>query len=94
MPRGMLKSRTLRRVFVKTPGNKTKLHYRKRKPAKAKCSGCGAVLSGVPSERPHKMQNMPKTQKRPERPYGGTLCTKCTRKLMVEKAKLWRDQND
>ena len=79
MPRGMHKSRTLRKVFVKTPGGKTTLHYRKRKPSKAICASCKKQLAGVPRERPFKMQNMPKNQKRPERPFGGVLCSSCSR---------------
>ena len=87
MVRGMFKSRTFRRVSVKTPGGKTVKHYKKRKPSKAVCGSCGAELKGVPRERPYKMQNMPKTAKRPERPYGGVLCSRCTRVLVTEKAK-------
>jgi large subunit ribosomal protein L34e len=83
----MFRSRTFRRVKVKTPGGKTVMHYRKRKPAKAVCGGCGADLKGVPRERPYKMQNMPKTAKRPERPYGGVLCSRCQRQVVVAKAK-------
>lgn len=85
MPRGSQKSRTFRRVFVKTPGAKTKLTYRKRKPAKAKCSSCSAILPAVPRERPKKMQKMPKTKKRPQRPFGGTLCSKCTRLEIIKR---------
>ncbi|MBU0666241.1 MAG: 50S ribosomal protein L34e [Nanoarchaeota archaeon] len=87
MPRGKEKSRTLRRVFKKLPGERTTLHYEKRKPSKAKCSGCDALLKGVPRERPYKMQNMPKTKKRPERPYGGVLCTKCARKKIISQTR-------
>ncbi len=76
------KSRTYRRVKVKISKGVT-THYKKRKPAKAKCAGCGKQLAGVPRERPIKMQNMPKTAKRPERPYGGFLCTVCSRKKIV-----------
>ncbi|MBI4453269.1 50S ribosomal protein L34e [Candidatus Woesearchaeota archaeon] len=79
MPAPRYRSRSLRRVFVRTPSGKSVLHYRKRKPSKAQCGNCGALLKGVPRERPFKMQNMPKTHKRPERPYGGVLCSKCTR---------------
>ena len=84
MPEGNKKSRTMRRVHVKVPGGATKLHYKLRKPAAAKCSTCGDVLKGVPRERPAKMQNMPKTKKRPQRPYGGVLCSKCMRKKIVD----------
>lgn len=87
MPAPRQRSRSLRRVYKKVPGGRTVIHYEKRKPGKAKCGSCGAVLSGVPRERPYKMRNMAKTLKRPERPYGGNLCTKCTRVLMKAKAR-------
>jgi len=32
--------------------------------------------------------NMAKTKKRPERPYGGVLCTRCMRKTMIGKARI------
>jgi len=86
MPRPALRSRTLRRVKVRTPGGETKQRYDKRKPSTAKCGSCGAVLKGVPRERPYKMMNIAKTKKRPQRPFGGVLCTKCMRKKMKEQA--------
>ena len=80
MAEAKTKSRTMRRVFVKLPsGRKPVIHFRKRKPMAAKCAVCGAVLNGVPRERPYKMRTMAKTKKRPERPFGGVLCSKCTR---------------
>jgi large subunit ribosomal protein L34e len=88
MVEGKKKSRTFRRVYVKTPGNKVVIHYRKRKHSKAECAGCGAGLIAVPRERPFKMRNMPKTHKRPERPYGGYFCSKCARKKIVAEARL------
>ena len=87
MPSGKHKSRTLRRVFVRTPGAETKIHYRKRKPSAAHCAGCGVKLPGVPWELPAKMANLPKTKKRPERPYGGMLCSTCLRMFMKDKAR-------
>lgn len=87
MPSGKHKSRTLRRVFVRTPGSKTKIHYRKRKPNAAHCAGCGVKLPGVPCELASKMANLPKTKKRPERPYGGMLCSTCLRMFMKDKAR-------
>lgn len=87
MVRRSLRSRSFRRIKVKTPGGRVVIHYRRKKPKIAHCANCGAILKGVPRERPFKMQNMPKTKKRPERPFGGTLCSKCTRSLMKQKAK-------
>ena len=80
---GSQKSRQgLRMLSVKVPGGSTKIHFKKKKPSKAKCGSCGCQLSGVPRELPTKMKNMAKTKKRPERPYGGVLCSKCTRSLL------------
>lgn len=88
MPEPYKRSRSLRRLQVKVPGGRTLRHYKKRKPGKAKCGKCRALLKGVPRERPHKMQKLPKSKKRPERPYGGNLCSKCLRTLVIEKARL------
>jgi large subunit ribosomal protein L34e len=87
MVEGRKKSRTFRRVKVKTPGGETKVQYKRRKPSKAKCSECKAILTGVARALPGKMKKMPKTKKRPTRPYGGVLCTKCTRKKITQKAR-------
>ncbi|MBI2581779.1 50S ribosomal protein L34e [Candidatus Woesearchaeota archaeon] len=87
MPRGMFKSGRLRKIFVKTPGGRVTVHYRERKPSKALCASCKKQLAGVPRERPAKMRNMPKTAKRPERPYGGMLCSACTRLLLKQRTR-------
>ncbi len=83
----MFKSGRLRKIAVKTPGGKVKTHYRERKPSKAICGSCKKQLAGVPREVASKMRNLPKTMKRPERPYGGVLCSKCTRLLMQQRAR-------
>jgi len=88
MPEPYKRSRSLRRLQIKVPGGATRLHYRERKPGKAKCNSCGSILKGVPRERNLKMHKLPKTKKRPERPYGGNLCSKCMRSLIVEKVRL------
>lgn len=87
MVSGRHKSRTFRRVFVKTTSGKSKISYRKRKPAKSKCGLCGAELKGVVRARPYLRKNMPKSSKRPSRPYGGNLCSKCMRKSLIARAR-------
>ena len=82
-----LRSRSWRRVRVKTPANRVKMHYRRRKPSNAKCVKCGAALKGTPREKPYKMISMPKTQKRPTRPFAGYYCTKCMRAYFIAKAR-------
>ncbi len=81
------KSRTFRKVYKVTPGSNNVVHYNRRKPAKIVCAKYGTPLHGVPSEIPAKMQNMPKSSKRPERPYGGVLSSKAMREIMKEKAR-------
>lgn len=83
MPLQPHRTRSLRRVKVKTPGGRVKIHYRKRKPKKAHCAVCKNVLLGVPNQRPYKMRTMPKTSKRPERIYGGVLCSKCAKNKII-----------
>ena len=87
MPVPHKRSRSLRRVSIRTPGGKTVVHYRKRKPSKATCGSCGAFLPGVPRERPFKMMRMAKSSKRPERPYGGVLCSRCMRQKTISDAR-------
>ena len=85
MPAPRLRSRSLRKVFRKVSGGRTSIHYKRRKPKAAICGNCGAVLKGVPRELPYKIRSMAKTKKRPERPYGGVLCSRCMRQTIIDK---------
>ena len=69
----------LKRISKRTPGGRVVVHRVPRNPKLAHCASCGDELKGVPRGRPVKMQNMPKTKKRPQRPFGGVLCTRCMR---------------
>lgn len=84
---GKYKSRSNRRVYTRTPGGRTVIHYTRRKPKKPTCSMTGEVLKGVPRERPVKMMNMAKTKKRPQRPFGGVLSSKAARIVLKKKAR-------
>lgn len=79
------RSRTKRRIKVKLPGNRVTIQYRSRKPNKPQCAECGTQLSGVPRVQASKLHSMSKTQKRPNRPYGGMFCSKCARKEILKK---------
>jgi large subunit ribosomal protein L34e len=87
MVAGKYKSRSLRRKQVRTTSG-SKQTYSKRNPKKAKCGECGAKIAGVPRARPVKMKNLPKTKKRPERPYGGFLCSKCMRQKIKQENRI------
>ena len=85
---GGLKSRQgLRMIYVKAPGGNTTIQFKKTKPSKAKCGKCGKVLAGVPHNTPSNINKIPKSSRRPERPYGGVLCSSCTRLTLKEKVR-------
>lgn len=84
MVRPALRSRSLRRVYRRTPGGVAVVHYERRKPGPARCARCGRPLFGVPRLRPSQLRGLPKTRKRPERPYGGVLCANCLEELLRE----------
>ena len=62
---------------MRLPGKANVVHYDRRLPERAHCRLCGAELHGVPVLKMNRFKNLPKTQKRPERPYGGNLCPSC-----------------
>ncbi|HIP66318.1 MAG TPA: 50S ribosomal protein L34e [Pyrodictium sp.] len=82
MPRPALRTRSRRRVYRRTPGGRTVIHYEKRKPGPARCGMCGMPLNGVPRLRPVELRNLPLSQKRPERMFGGVLCVRCLEKVL------------
>lgn len=86
MPRPSQRSRSFRKVFKKTPGGTTKATYQKAKPKQAQCASCGTLLHGVPRERDYKMRTLAKTKKRPQRPFGGMLCSRCMRDRIKSQA--------
>jgi len=74
-------------VKKKMPGGSTRMSYDKRKPKVSLCSKCGVDLKGIPRLRPFMARNAPKSEKRPERPYGGFLCSSCLRLKLKEEAR-------
>ena len=91
MPANRFRSRSYKRVNTKTPGGVNVLRYKKKKPSKHVCAECGAVLHGVPRGRPYEIgklaKSQKKSQKRPNRPFGGYLCPKCARKHFKDEAR-------
>lgn len=87
MTSGKHKSRTFRRVFTRMPSSYSKLVYKRRRPGKINCSHCGQELHGVLNNLVIRLKNMPKTTKRPSRPYAGTLCSACGREMLKEAAR-------
>ena len=87
MPQRRYRSTSYRKIAKKAPGGRALVHYERKKPKAATCSVTGDVLKGVPRERPVKMKNMPKTSKRPQRPFGGVLSSRASRDILKKKAR-------
>ncbi|MBM4240109.1 MAG: 50S ribosomal protein L34e [Euryarchaeota archaeon] len=87
MPELRYRSRSYKRTFKKTPGGKTVLHYKKKKPSKHVCVHCRKPLHAVARGRPYQIKKLSKSKKRPNRPYGGYLCPECTRKVFKKEAR-------
>jgi large subunit ribosomal protein L34e len=87
MPQRYKRSRSIRKVKKRVPGGRTVTHYSRKSPKAAHCSKCSGILKGIPRKRAFKMHKLSKTKKRPERPHGGNLCTRCMRSLIIEKAR-------
>ena len=83
----MHRSHSMARKQRTTPGHQSTIIYRRRKPSRAKCALCGAVLGGVPAKRPAKLRRIAKVSKRPERAYGGRVCHRCLKNSIVSVSK-------
>ena len=70
---------------VRTPGNRTVVHFKKKKPNYMHCGKCGKkiVRARLIVSR---LRKLPKVQRRPERPYP-ELCSKCMREKIKERLK-------
>jgi large subunit ribosomal protein L34e len=65
MPANRYRSRSYKRTFKRTPGGKTILQYKKKKPSKHICAECKKQLHGVPRGRPYEIRKLAKSKKRP-----------------------------
>lgn len=64
---------------VRVPSGESRLHIKRKKVNAAHCADCGKPLHGVPSKRPYEMRKLAKTEKRPQRAFGGVLCGNCVK---------------
>lgn len=77
----------LRKTFVKVSGNNVKVVMKKASPGAAICGNCGSKLHGIPRMKIGKFKNLALSKKRPNRPYGGNLCSRCTRLEVIRRAR-------
>jgi large subunit ribosomal protein L34e len=78
MPRPKNRSRSVRRLYRRTPKGNVVIHYKRReKGGRSYCALCHSILGGASARR-----GLPKTKKRPERIFGGRLCQGCVRRVV------------
>ena len=76
MVRPALRSRSRKRIAKRVPSGESRVFYVSRSAYAARCSVCGKPLGGVPRDL-GVIRYGARTLKRPERPYGGVLCSRC-----------------
>ncbi len=87
MPFPRQRSRSAKHRVRKTPGGKMSIRYKQGRGKKHKCAICPVLLQAVqPVSK--KKKRLSKTEKRPERKFGGVLCGNCVSLLMKEKTRL------
>jgi len=74
--RPALRSRSRRKVTVRTPGSRNVVHYETRFASKPRCAICGRALSGLDETR---VKTKREPLDAPSRPYGGYVCHNCLR---------------
>ncbi len=80
------RSRSVRRVHKRMTAGKSTTHYEKREKGKRhSCALCQTELQGTNS-----LRSTAKTKKRPERKFGGHLCSKCSRQVISYAARIER----
>lgn len=77
-----------KKVQRRTPGGKTVTHRKKKKTAKHKCAICKELLHGTPRGSLVEIRKLSKTERRPSRPFGGQLCSRCSRIVISLRAKI------
>ena len=72
----------------RTPGNRTVTHTKPKRTGYHECAVCHGLLHGTPRGTVVKIRKMSKSERRPTRPFGGQLCTKCSRNVMSFRAQI------
>ena len=80
--------RVLRKTTRRSQSGRTVVRYKRAKPSAAHCALCGGKLNAVPRARPSEMAKFAKTEKRPERIFGGVLCAGCVKAALKEKVRV------
>jgi large subunit ribosomal protein L34e len=73
--------KSMKKVRKRTSGRNV-LVYRKGRTSPAVCNNCGCEMHGMPRLGNAQMAKLAKSKKRPNRKFGGYLCSKCTKEFL------------
>jgi large subunit ribosomal protein L34e len=71
------RTRSVKKVKVRTPGGRTTTHFRSGSIGAVRCGMCDNPLPGVATGTPTQLKGMSASSKTPNRPYAGVLCSDC-----------------
>lgn len=76
--------------LVRTPGGRLVWKRVEFKRGNARCAWCHQELHGTPALPKAEIRRLAKSSRRPERPYGGYICSRCLRlgliRTVIERA--------
>ncbi|MFH0829642.1 MAG: 50S ribosomal protein L34e [Candidatus Aenigmatarchaeota archaeon] len=81
--RRQLRSNSVKKMKVVTPGGRTVMHFKKGRHNHQQCANCGIKLNRVTLD-PHQIRSLAKSSRRPERRFP-ELCVKCSREMLKVK---------
>lgn len=84
---GKEKSKSLRKVFVKT-NNGTKIHWRQKQRSIEKCAVTKKPLRGIPRLTQRKFMKLNLSKRRVSRPYGGYMSHTALREMIIKNSVL------
>lgn len=79
--------RTMKKVKRRTVTGNNVYAYRKGRVSLAVCNNCGRQLHGIPNVNKSFLSKLSKTEKRPNRKFGGYYCSDCAKELFRENAR-------
>lgn len=75
--------RSGKRKLVKTPGGRYFFKRIADKPNYHHCATCNRKLPGMPRGTQVEIRRLKKSQRSPNRPFGGQLCSPCLRRKLI-----------
>ncbi len=85
MPRPYQRTRSNKRRVLKLPGGSGQtIHYKRARVKAGRCVNCSRILPGVPNKTLSELNRLSKSQKRPQRMFGGQLCHACLKESLKQ----------